>query len=180
LQPAESVETQLGRRSYRLVGLLSVAGLALIATTVAVPHLSLRAPAPSTSKLSAQLPAPELPNKPSIAALPFTNLSGDHEQEYFSDGITEDLITDLLRLPGLFVIARDSTFTYKGKAAKLQDVGRELGVKYVLEGSVRRAAEQVRITVQLAEATTGAELWSDMTSPCKMCSRCKMKSYEES
>ena len=88
-------------------------------------------------------------------------MSGDHEQEYFSDGITDDLITDLSRLPGLFVIARNSTFTYKGKAANLQDVGKELGVKYVLEGSVRKAAGQVRITVQLADATTGDELWAE-------------------
>ena len=88
-------------------------------------------------------------------------MSGDREQEYFSDGITDDLITDLSRLPGLFVIARNSTFTYKDKAAKLQDVGKELGVKYVLEGSVRKAADQVRITVQLADATTGAELWAE-------------------
>ena len=101
------------------------------------------------------------PTRPSIAVLPFTNMSGDHEQEYFSDGITDDLITDLSRLPGLFVIARTSTFTYKGKPAKLQEVGRELGVKYVLEGSVRKAAEQVRITVQLADATTGDELWAE-------------------
>jgi adenylate cyclase len=93
--------------------------------------------------------------------LPFINMSGDHDQEYFSDGLTDDLITDLSRLPGLFVIARNSTFTYKGKAANLQDVGRELGVKYVLEGSVRKAAGQVRITVQLADATTGAELWAE-------------------
>ena len=88
-------------------------------------------------------------------------MSGDHDQEYFSDGITDDLITDLSRLPGLFVIARDSTFTYKGKATKLQDVGKELGVKYVFEGSVRRAGKQVRITVQLADATTGAEVWAE-------------------
>jgi TolB-like protein len=96
----------------------------------------------------AQSPALPLPDKPSIAVLPFINLSDDREQEYFSDGITDDLITDLSRLPGLFVIARESTFTYKGRAANLQDVGRELGVKYVLEGSVRRAAGQVRVTVQ--------------------------------
>jgi adenylate cyclase len=88
-------------------------------------------------------------------------MSGDREQEYFRDGITDDLITGLSRLPGLFVIARASTFTYKAKAAKLQDVGRELGVKYVLEGSVRKAAERVRITVQLADAIIGAELWAE-------------------
>jgi adenylate cyclase len=88
-------------------------------------------------------------------------MSGDHEQEYFSDGITDDLITGLSRLPGLFVIARNSTFTYKGKAAPLQQVSKELGVKYVLEGSVRKAGDRVRITARLADATTGAELWAE-------------------
>jgi adenylate cyclase len=88
-------------------------------------------------------------------------MSSDRDQEYFSDGITDDLITDLSRLPDLFVIARQSSFTYKGKAPNLQDVTKELGVKYVLEGSVRKAAEQVRITVQLADATTGAEIWAE-------------------
>ena len=99
-------------------------------------------------------------NRASIAVLPFTNLSNDKEQEYFSDGITDDLITDLSRLPGVFVIARNSTFTYKGKTPKLQEVGNELGVQYVLEGSVRKA-NKPRITVQLADATTGAELWAE-------------------
>src|SRR5262245_34192342 len=91
----------------------------------------------------------ELPDKPSIAVLPFLNLSSDPEQEYFSDGITEDLITDLSKLSGLFVIARHSVFTYKGKAVKVQEVSRELGVQYVLEGSVRKAGDRVRITAQL-------------------------------
>jgi adenylate cyclase len=93
--------------------------------------------------------------------LPLINMSGDREQEYFSDGITDDLITGLSRLQGLFVIARDSSFTYEGKPAKLQDVGKELGVRYVLEGSVRKAAGKVRITVQLADTITGAELWAE-------------------
>jgi adenylate cyclase len=93
--------------------------------------------------------------------LPFTNMSGDHEQEYFSDGITDDLITDLSRGPDIFIIARTSTFTYKGKLVKVQEVGRELGVKYVLEGSVRRAGDKVRIDAQLVDATTGAELWAE-------------------
>jgi TolB-like protein/predicted Zn-dependent protease len=137
-------------------------GLAIIVgTIVLVQHLSLKPPHTHASIPPAQSPALTLPDKPSIAVLPFINMSGDHEREYFSDGITDDLITDLSRLPGLFVIARNSTFTYKGKAAKLQDVGRELGVRYVLEGSVRKAAGQVRITVQLADATTGAELWAE-------------------
>jgi TolB-like protein len=103
-------------------------------------------------------PGPPLPDKPSIAVLPFTNMSGDPEQEYFSDGITEDLITDLSKLSGLFVIARHSVFTYKGKAVKIAEVSKELGVQYVLEGSIRKAGNRVRITAQLVEATTGHHL----------------------
>jgi adenylate cyclase len=102
-----------------------------------------------------------LPDKPSIAVLPFANMSGDPEQEYFSDGITEDIITELSRFPTLFVIARNSSFTYKGRAAKVQDIGRELGVQYVVEGSVRRAGNRVRITVQLVEAASGNHLWAE-------------------
>src|SRR5436309_13254191 len=97
----------------------------------------------------------ELPDKPSIAVLPFANLSGDPEQEYFSDGMTEDLITDLSKLSGLFVISRNSVFTYKGKAVQVKAVSQELGVRYVLEGSVRKADNRVRITAQLVDATTG-------------------------
>ena len=102
-----------------------------------------------------------LPDKPSIAVLPFQNLSGDPEQEYFSDGITEDLITDLSKVSGLFVIARNSAFIYKGKAAKIAEVGRVLGVRYVLEGSVRKANGRVRITAQLVDATTEGHLWAE-------------------
>jgi adenylate cyclase len=100
-------------------------------------------------------------DKPSLAVLPFVNMSGDPEQEYFSDGITEDLITDLSRLSGLFVIARNSSFYYKGKTVKVQEVGKELGVRYVLEGSVRRAGDRVRITAQLVDAPTGHHLWAE-------------------
>ena len=99
--------------------------------------------------------------KPSIAVLPFTNMSGDAEQEYFSDGITEDIITELSRFRNLFVIARNSSFTYKGRAVDVKKVGRELGVAYVLEGSVRRAGNRVRITAQLIDAETGNHVWAD-------------------
>ncbi len=102
-----------------------------------------------------------LPDKPSIAVLPFKNMSGDPEQEYFTDGMVEDIITALSRFKSLFVIARNSSFTYKGKAVEIKQVGRELGVRYVLEGSVRKASGKVRITGQLIEATTGAHLWAD-------------------
>jgi adenylate cyclase len=102
-----------------------------------------------------------LPDKASIAVLPFVNMSEDSTQEYFSDGMTEDLITDLARLGGLFVIARNSVYTYKGKAVKPEQVSRELGVRYMLEGSVRRANDRVRITAQLIDATTGYHLWAE-------------------
>ena len=108
-----------------------------------------------------EAPALPLPDKPSLAVLSFTNLSEDPKQEYFSDGLTEDLTTDLSKISGLFVIARNSAFTYKGKAVKVQDVSRELGVRYVLEGSVRKMDEQLRITAQLVDATTGYHLWSE-------------------
>jgi TolB-like protein/class 3 adenylate cyclase/tetratricopeptide (TPR) repeat protein len=106
-------------------------------------------------------PALPLPDKPSIAVLPFANMSGDPEQEYFADGMVEEIITALSRIRWLFVIARNSTFTYKGPAIDVKRVGRELGVRYVLEGSVRKAAGRVRITAQLIEAETGAHLWAD-------------------
>ena len=104
---------------------------------------------------------PPLPDKPSIAVLPFNNMSGDPEQEYFSDGITEDLITDLSKLSGLFVIARNSTFAFKGKSPDVRRVAQELGVRYVLEGSVRRAGQKVRINAQLIDSESGSHLWAD-------------------
>jgi adenylate cyclase len=106
-------------------------------------------------------PALSLPAGPSIAVLPFDNMSGDPDQEYFSDGITEDIITDLSKLSDLKVIARNSTFAYKGKPVDVRKVGSELGVRYVLEGSVRRAGQQLRITAQLIDATTGDHLWAE-------------------
>ncbi|MBR1155455.1 adenylate/guanylate cyclase domain-containing protein [Bradyrhizobium sp. JYMT SZCCT0428] len=105
--------------------------------------------------------APPLPDKPSIAVLPFDNMSGDPEQEYFSDGMVEEIITALSRFKWLFVIARNSSFTFKGKAVDIKEVGRRLGVRYVLEGAVRKAAGKVRITGQLIDAITGAHIWAD-------------------
>jgi adenylate cyclase len=102
-----------------------------------------------------------LPDKPSIAVLPFDNITGDSTKEFFSDGLTEEIITGLSKIPDLFVIARNSTFTYKGKAVKVQQVSRELGVMYVLEGSVRTAGETVRITTQLIDGTSGQHLWAE-------------------
>jgi TolB-like protein len=119
-------------------------------------------PGTSTAKPDeAAAPVLVLPDSPSIAALPFQNWSSDPEQEYFADGVVEDIITALSRIRWLFVIARNSSFTYKGRAVDVKQVGRELGVRYVLEGSVRKAANRVRITGQLIDATTGTHLWAD-------------------
>ncbi|MGY8631077.1 adenylate/guanylate cyclase domain-containing protein [Bradyrhizobium sp. 14AA] len=116
--------------------------------------------APKATISDSNRPLP-LPDKPSIAVLPFQNMSGDPEQEYFADGMVEDIITALSRFKWLFVIARNSTFTYKGRSVDIRQVGRELGVRYVLEGSVRRASDRVRITAQLIDAETRAHIWAD-------------------
>ena len=115
-------------------------------------------PVPAAEPARPTLP---LPNKPSIAVLPFTNLSGDPEQDYFADGMVEDIITGLSRIKWIFVIARNSSFAYRGKAMDVKQVGRELGVRYLLEGSVRKAGNRVRITAQLIDAGTGAHIWAD-------------------
>jgi adenylate cyclase len=115
-------------------------------------------PAAASSQPSATL---SLPDKPSIAVLPFQNMSGDREQDYFSDGITEDIITALSKLRGFFVIARNSTFAYKGKAPDVRQVAKELGVRYVLEGSVRKSGDRLRVTAQLIDGTSGAHVWAE-------------------
>jgi adenylate cyclase len=115
---------------------------------------------PAMTSQSAPTPL-ELPDKPSIAVLPFQNMSGDPEQEYFADGMVEEIITALSRFKSLFVIARNSSFTFKGKAVDIKEVGRNLGVRYVLEGSVRKASGKVRVTGQLIDAATGTHLWAD-------------------
>jgi len=118
-------------------------------------------PPATPQQTAARSEALPLPDKPSIAVLPFVNLSGDPEQEYFADGMVEEIITALSRIRWLFVIARNSSFTYKGQAVDVKQVGRELGVRYVLEGSVRKAGGRVRITAQLIEPKSGAHLWAD-------------------
>jgi len=115
---------------------------------------------PSESPRASSEP-PSLPDKPSVVVLPFVNMSGDPEQEYFSDGITEDIITELARFNSLFVIARNSSFHYKGQSPRIQDVGRDLGVQYVVEGSVRKASNRVRVTAQLVEAASGNHIWAE-------------------
>jgi adenylate cyclase len=135
----------------------------------AIRVYSLQVGLPAQAKPATAQPAPEekpkarltLPEKPSIAVLPFQNMSGDSEQEYFADGTVEDIITGLSRIKWLFVIARNSSFVYKGKAVDIRQVGQELGVRYVLEGGVRKGGNRLRITAQLIEAETGAHLWAE-------------------
>src|SRR5262245_42332187 len=141
-----------------------VAGLVLIAAAVVTVRYLSRPPlrTPNSELRTDAAPAAlPLPDKPSIVVLPFVNMSKDPDQDYFSDGLTETLTGDLSKISSLFVIARNSAFTYKGKAVKVQDVGREMGVHYVLEGSVQKADQRVRITTQLIEAATGYHLWSE-------------------
>ena len=150
-------QTQPPTPPRRLLIALAIVALVVIGGMV----FWLKPWAPEFEPASVQRMAFPLPDKPSIAVLPFANMSDDPKQEYFADGITEDLTTDLSKISGLFVIARNSAFTYKGKSVKVQQVAEELGVRYVLEGSVRRAGEQVRINAQLIDATTGGHLWAE-------------------
>jgi adenylate cyclase len=148
-------------RRVRPAHRLAVVGLLLVSLTLVAVHYF-----PFSSLDTQHVPrtTPEslpFPDKPSIVVLPFTNMSNDSEQDYFSDGITEDITSDLSKISSLFVIARNSAFTYKGKATKVQDISREMGVRYVLEGSVRKADNQVRITTQLIDGATGGSLWSE-------------------
>jgi len=128
---------------------------------VGIIHEVLNADATIAVIAAAEQPPLTFPDRPSIAVLPFTNMSGDQEQDYFADGMVEEITTALSRLSWLFVIARNSSFTYKGRAVDVKQVGRELGVRYVLEGSVRKSANRLRITGQLIDASTGAHLWAD-------------------
>jgi len=156
---AVSREKKPGLKHWRWAVLAAVVVVAAVIVTI-WDFYSCPSPTPE-DVTSEEAPLLELPDKPSIAVLPFANISGDPEQEYFSDGMTEDLITDLSKISGLFVIARNSVFTYKRKAVKVEDVRRELGVRYVLEGSVRKAGDRVRITAQLVDTKTGGHLWAE-------------------
>ena len=146
-------------RFWRNVVLVMTALLMVGAGAVAFWHFYLRAPRvePASEKRMAY----PLPEEPSIAVLPFENMSRDPKQKYFTDGLTEEIITSLSRIPHMFVIARNSTFTYKGKPVKVQQVAEELGVRYILEGSVRKSGDRVRITAQLIDALTGRHLWAE-------------------
>lgn len=147
----------LGRR-WRNIGVVAVIVIVIIGGLAFWQYYLRR---PDVEPASVEKMAYPLPEKPSIAVLPFDNMSGDPNQEFFSDGITEEIISSLSRTDQLFVIARNSTFTYKGKPVKVNQVSEELGVRYVLEGSVRKSENRVRITAQLIDATTGHHLWSE-------------------
>ncbi len=139
---------------------MTLMAVVVVLVVVAIGYWS-KSSLPQEEPASIENMAFPLPDKPSIAVLPFTNMSDDAQQEYFADGMTEDLITDISKVSGLFVIARNSVFTYKGKAVKVRQVAEELGVRYVMEGSVRRAGNQVRVNAQLIDATTGGHLWAE-------------------
>jgi TolB-like protein/Flp pilus assembly protein TadD len=163
---SEAAPSKLGKEKKPVGKGLSKAALGIIAVVVIAGavifyQLVLR-PSPSKTEVaSKEKMAFPLPDKPSIAVLPFVNMSKDPKQEYFSDGMTEDIITDLSKISGLLVIARNSTFSYKGKSVKVKQVAEELGVRYVLEGSVRRAGDEIRINAQLIDAMTGVHLWAE-------------------
>jgi adenylate cyclase len=157
-QLAGKLRPKRDARSRRHWAALGAVALALLVTASLAAWLQpWRHPAEAPTQAS----APPVPDKPSVAVLPFENLSADPQEEYFADGLTDDLITDLSKISGLFVIARNSVFTYKHKAVEIPEVARELGVRYVLEGSVRRAGKQVRINAQLIDGTTGGHVWAE-------------------
>ena len=162
--PFENLPPWLGHLDARLV--VMAVGLSIIVGDTLWRHHGRGAHPPETAAVAtaaapARPQALPLPDKPSIAVLPFSNLSGDPAQEYFSDGITDDIITELSRFRALFVIAGSSTFTYKGKPADVRQVARELGVRYVIQGSARKAGNRARVSAQLVDAVTGSHLWTE-------------------
>jgi len=159
--PEVAAEKKAKPRQWQRLALSLGVILIVIVAAIAVWRFYLRPTSPPREIASKEKMAFPLPDKPSIAVLPFVNMSKDPDQEYFSDGMTEDLITDLSKISGLLVIARNSTFTYKGKPVKVKQVAEELGVRYVLEGSVRRAGDEIRINAQLIDAMTGHHLWAE-------------------
>jgi len=159
--PRVAAERKVQPRQWQRLALLLGIILIVMVAAVAVWRLYVSPTSHSREVASKEKMAFPLPDKPSIAVLPFVNMSDDASQEYFSDGMTEDLITDLSKLSGLLVIARNSTFTYKGKPVKIKQVAEELGVRYVLEGSVRKAGDEVRINAQLIDAVRGHHLWAE-------------------
>ena len=154
-------EKKVKPRQWRRFALGLVVVVIAVAAAVAVWRLYLRPTVPPVEVASKEKMAYPLPDVPSIAVLPFVNMSGDPKQEFLSDGITEEITTALSKIPRLFVISRQSTFSYKGKPVKVKQVSEELGVRYVLEGSVQRSADRIRINAQLIDALTGHHLWAE-------------------
>jgi len=150
-------KTNLGRR-WRKIG-LSVAVVVLVVAALGIWQFYMRRP--TVEPASVEKMAFPLPEKPSIAVLPFDNMSGDPEQDYIADGFTENIITGLSQIPAMFVIARNSVFTYKGKPVKVKQVSEELGVKYVLEGSIQKVGDRLRVNAQLIDALEGHHLWAE-------------------
>lgn len=158
-----------GSKRWKKVALVAASVLILGAGALAAWHFYLRLAPPPAEVASEQPPTvesseempPQVPAEPSIAVLPFANISGDAKEDYLSDGITEQIITALSKTPRMLVIARNSVFTYKGKPVKVQQVSEELGVRYVLEGSVQKSRDRIRITAQLIDAKTGNHLWAE-------------------
>jgi adenylate cyclase len=153
-------EKKVKPRQWQRVA-FSLGVILIVIVAAAVAYFNLRPSAPRVEVASKEKMAFPLPDKPSIAVLPFVNMSEDPKQDFFADGMTEEIITALSKGPNLFVIARNSTFTYKGKAVKVKQVSEELGVRYVLEGSVQRSADRIRVTAQLIDALTGHHLWAE-------------------
>jgi TolB-like protein/DNA-binding winged helix-turn-helix (wHTH) protein len=154
----QSIIKTVAKRGYKLT--VAVQRVPTDQASDSGPRSGLAA-APSAALVGPNRPGPPLPDRPSIAVLPFENISGDPGQGYFADGMVEEIITALTRFSGLFVIARNSSFTYKGRSVDVRQVGRELGVRYVLEGSIRKGVDRVRITGQLIDAANGTHLWAD-------------------
>jgi len=152
-------EIKVGKKRIKNWHWIALAAVMVLILAAGVWHFYLRSE--KVEPASVEKMAFSLPDKPSIAVLPFDNMSGDPKQEYFSDGITEQIISSLAKVPRLLVIARNSTFTYRGKPVKVQQVAKELGVQYVLEGSVQKSGDRVRITAQLIDAKTGNHIWSE-------------------
>jgi adenylate cyclase len=162
-EPAEAKETTQKAKpgAWWKSNLIAAAIIVVLVASVAIWYFHFHSVPPPEKPALAEAPVLKLPDKPSIAVLAFDNMSGDPKQEYFSDGITEEIISGLSKMPELFVIARNSSFAFKGKAVSVKEVGRQLGVGYVLEGSVRKERDRVRITVQLIDTQTGGHMWSE-------------------
>ena len=156
---AEKPQEEKPAVSRRMPILIGAVAVFVLAVSVGIWQFYMRRP--SVEPASVEKMAFPLPDKPSIAVLAFQNLSGDPEQEYFSDGITSNIITQLYKIPNMFVIAKTSSFSYKAKPVKVQQVAEDLGVRYVLEGSVQKSGDRIRVTAQLIDATTGSQLWAE-------------------